>query len=648
MGGKKTTVVAKCLAEADRLLEMDDVGRGDLASVAKKAILDPARPYVACVPGPRQGGPTGPEQARRRAAILTDAAVREIAPMALDRDMPDSAAELRDHPPISSLPAWKHGLHRIVRRVALAANRTQGWWALAWAQDALRSDRGPGASVAKTAFHAAKVTGDDRPWIALRDALIRASCLDGVCCVHPDCRGEGEFAAMYPELGKGCFAGRKGNPAASKPHEEAEALVATLGLEGAREYALAQAQAEKKGSFWVEVLLGLGAQAGGKPARKPTGRPGAPKGAPDLSDPDAWAKRLLGWQDPKAPTRMVTLSDRPGGPGKQYQDVAVGQHAWLTPAQQAERDARGEYTSWASRHGWTPELVRLAHEDWERGSRTRGGKIPKEPHRVFYLGTHRAGWLAVEPGQDVPPEILAQWMSKARYPLFVSRRQLEKRKVLPRAAARWALDSGGFTEISKYGRWKLEAREYVGLVRRFRDEIGNMDWAAPMDWMCEVEMTAKSGLSRPQHIARSVASFVELRMLAPDLPFAPVLQGMLYEDYVLCVELFDRAGVDLRKEPVVGVGSICRRQEDTEALRTLHTLASYGLRLHGFGFKKAGLERAKDWLVSADSMAWSFGGRRCEFACPEGKASCANCLHRALEWRAQLLGGLGPEWQRDG
>ena len=428
-----------------------------------------------------------------------------------------------------------------------------------------------------------------------------------------------------------------------QPTDIARSMIAAFGHQEAESKAIDLALSQKT-IWWLEVVAAIKAERGGA----------------GISDPDAWARRLLQWRDPKPPTHTVKVSETVGGPGKNVQGAVMGQHAWLTPAQQAEMIAQGKWMTYHSRHGWTEELIRqmfqrcpqgaawCEREGLHQGEAWARDRIPHEPHRVFYLGTHRSGWLAAEPGQDVTPEILAQWLSKVRYPLFVSRRQLEKRKVLPRAAARWALDSGGFTEIKKYGMWKLEAREYVGLVRRFRDEIGNLDWAAPMDWMCEIEMTAKSGLSRPQHIARSVASFVELRMLAPDLPFIPVLQGLLYEDYILCAELYERAGIDLRKEPVVGVGSICRRQEDSEALRTLEDLARSGIRLHGFGFKKAGLERAKDWLISADSMAWSFGGRRCEFACPEGKSSCANCLHRALEWRAQLLRGLGPEWQRDG
>ncbi len=249
--------------------------------------------------------------------------------------------------------------------------------------------------------------------------------------------------------------------------------------------------------------------------------------------------------------------------------------------------------------------------------------------RTFYLGAHRA-----------------QWLAEAGVPLFVSRRTLEDRKTLPRATARWALDSGGFTELSMHGSWTVEAKAYAAIVRRLRDEIGMMDWAAPQDWMCEADMLKRTGLSIPEHIRRTVRNYLELRQIAPDLPIIPVLQGWTMGDYLDCAELYAKHGVDLHKLPVVGVGTVCRRQATMGAAIKLRWLADDKIQLHGFGLKKEGLEMAADSLVSADSMAWSLGARYegKESVCPEGKKSCANCLHYALDWRKALLAKLGPAW----
>lgn len=244
----------------------------------------------------------------------------------------------------------------------------------------------------------------------------------------------------------------------------------------------------------------------------------------------------------------------------------------------------------------------------------------------FFLGTHHPAWLA-----------------KLDVPLFVSRRSLAKRKRFPRARGAWALDSGGFTELSTYGKWEVTPRAYAGEVRRFREAIGGLTFAAPMDWMCEPEVLAKTGLSVMEHQRRTVANFLELKSLAPEVPWIPVLQGWRFSDYWRCQEMYEDAGVDLRAEALVGVGTVCRRQAMTEAGIILSTLASAdGLRLHGFGVKKTGLRQFGRYLASADSLAWSANARHNEPIPGHTHVSCSNCVEWALEWRGELLASL-PE-----
>jgi hypothetical protein len=72
---------------------------------------------------------------------------------------------------------------------------------------------------------------------------------------------------------------------------------------------------------------------------------------------------------------------------------------------------------------------------------------------IFYLGTHQVNWLA-----------------SAGIPLFVSHRRLAPRRSLPLARERWALDSGGFTELSMHGRWTISPHDYVQAVTRYATE----------------------------------------------------------------------------------------------------------------------------------------------------------------------------------
>ena len=241
---------------------------------------------------------------------------------------------------------------------------------------------------------------------------------------------------------------------------------------------------------------------------------------------------------------------------------------------------------------------------------------------AFYLGTHQPHWL---------------W--RVGFPLFVSHRQLaRRRRRLRPASCRWALDSGGFTELSLHGRWVTPAEDYAAAVAIYADQIGGLDFAAPQDWMCEPWIIARTGRSVREHQERTVASYLELRRIAPGLPFIPVLQGWRLADYLHCIRLYESAGVVLARLPLTGLGSVCRRQSTAEIAVIVAALARRGLRLHGFGVKTGGLHLYGHLLTSADSMAWSYAARRLP-ALPgcTGHKNCANCLTYATRWRHRIL-----------
>lgn len=241
----------------------------------------------------------------------------------------------------------------------------------------------------------------------------------------------------------------------------------------------------------------------------------------------------------------------------------------------------------------------------------------------FFLGTHKPHWLGF-----------------ANVPLFVSRRTLDTYKNLPVATAPWSLDSGGFSELSLYGAWSISTKQYIRTVRRYEREIGMLEWAAPMDWMCEPFILAKTGGTIRQHQARTVRSFLELADAG--LPVIPVLQGFELDDYIRCWERYERAGIHLRSETCVGLGSICRRQSTDEIATLVERLSEDGLKLHGFGVKTIGLTRFASKLKSADSMAWSFDARHGpRLAGCTGHQHCQNCIKYALLWRERLLAKLG-------
>jgi hypothetical protein len=155
---------------------------------------------------------------------------------------------------------------------------------------------------------------------------------------------------------------------------------------------------------------------------------------------------------------------------------------------------------------------------------------------------------------------------------------------------------------------------------------------------------AGTHLSVAEHQRRTVLNYAQLRDMAPDLPIIPVVQGWERDDYLRCVDLYwSLTGVDITTVPLVGVGSVCRRQGTAEAGRILTALHGCGLhRIHGFGFKILGLTEHGDRLTSADSMAWSDTARKLRrlsgvAGCTQAHKNCANCLPYALRWRRDVL-----------
>ncbi len=232
----------------------------------------------------------------------------------------------------------------------------------------------------------------------------------------------------------------------------------------------------------------------------------------------------------------------------------------------------------------------------------------------FYLGTHEPNWL-----------------SKAGIPLMVSHRRLAPRKTYPKAWGPWILDSGGFTELSMYGEWRVGVDEYIEATAVYQEKIGQLQWAAPQDWMCEPQILAKTGLTVKTHQELTVNNFLTLEGRGP---FIPVIQGWEIDDYHYCIDLYNESGIDLAQYKVVGVGSVCRRQ-DTATVEQLFTeLAKRDINTHGFGVKTVGLGQYGHLLTSADSMAWSFAARYDKAGAMVGctHKACNNCMRYAIKW----------------
>ena len=236
---------------------------------------------------------------------------------------------------------------------------------------------------------------------------------------------------------------------------------------------------------------------------------------------------------------------------------------------------------------------------------------------------------------------LLYWLGELEVPLFISRNRLVKCRTLPKARKAWALDSG-FTELAKCGYWHSSPEEYAQDTRRFRDAIEQMSWAS-MDWMCE-PWVVHGG----DHGGQVFAGTRVARNLAPDepddldLPFVSVLQGRSLQDYEHRARMYAEAGIQLKDEPLVGLGSVCRRQGNPRDRRDRQPLRRAGPVPPRPRSQDHRCRRYGHLLTSADSMAWSAGARRRPRLpeCTHRAQTCVNCPRYALLWRTKVLFAL--------
>lgn len=244
-----------------------------------------------------------------------------------------------------------------------------------------------------------------------------------------------------------------------------------------------------------------------------------------------------------------------------------------------------------------------------------------------------------------------RWLADLDVPLCLAYHHLADRRVLPRARAPWLLDSGAYSRLGKHGSWDtLSPRAYIAGVRHLAEEVGNLAFAGPMDWLVGDDQLRRTGLPVQAHLWNTVTNYVDLVDLwggdPADCLIIPSLQGRTETDFHACWDLYDRCGVDLSALPRVGLGSIASRQAKPEVARIVESLHDRApVVLHGYGVKGSGLRRYGHLLSTTDSFAWSFGARRGRLRhpdCTARHATCSSCPIYALAWRRQLLSTVGP------
>ena len=234
---------------------------------------------------------------------------------------------------------------------------------------------------------------------------------------------------------------------------------------------------------------------------------------------------------------------------------------------------------------------------------------------------------------------------------FVSINRLKTRKS-DFHVADWIMDSGAFTELNRNGYFEMTPETYADYIVRW-SKCGNLIAACTQDYMCEPFMFAgqektpeeieewkeelvfeganpvwfeqyprefedgPSKIGVEDHQRQTVYRYkwiLEcLRDRKCDTYLMPVLQGYEPEEYIHCLELYEKEGL-LPHGAYVGVGSVCKRNVNPETV--IGVLGAIkrkrpDLQLHGFGIKITALRDpgVRALLHSADSMAWSVDAR---------------------------------------
>jgi hypothetical protein len=171
------------------------------------------------------------------------------------------------------------------------------------------------------------------------------------------------------------------------------------------------------------------------------------------------------------------------------------------------------------------------------------------------------------------------------------------------------LDSGGYSLMLDTGEHP-PADEYIDYV-----ENADPAYFALQDFPCEPDVLDTYGQSVFNHREFSVEYSTHCLALANDRAIdaepVAVLQGWEPDDYLRCIERYEQEGL---LTDAVGIGSVCRRNADTDIREIVLTICDVlpERHLHAFGVKRDVLSypavlRALD---SADSLAYDWSYQR--------------------------------------
>ncbi len=252
---------------------------------------------------------------------------------------------------------------------------------------------------------------------------------------------------------------------------------------------------------------------------------------------------------------------------------------------------------------------------------------------IYFIGLHNLGLTFYFEQFCVSRHILNQRL----VPRWLQRGEKDAAK------KHWILDSGAYTELNKYGQWQITPQEYAKVVNLWQPSF-----FITMDYPCTQAVAKKTGFSIKKLQRLSLENSLELKLrYSGKSKLVPVLQGISADHYLFHLESYLKAG--FAGDALYAVGSLSNRQRKVamveKILKAIKKMVP-AIKLHGLGLKITSLRSpaVSRSLYAADSMAWSFEGRRrisdklCSKDClTPGKNNCRNCRRYARYWLEKLM-----------
>ena len=198
--------------------------------------------------------------------------------------------------------------------------------------------------------------------------------------------------------------------------------------------------------------------------------------------------------------------------------------------------------------------------------------------------------------------------------MFNKKKLRLNRGMIPDSTKRLFLDSGGYSFFTRWGEYPFSVEEYTTFANMVQDDYPLTE-VAILDYPCEPNTNRSLLQSNKERIDKTIQNTLECIDYDPNLPWVPVIQGYTLQEYLYCLEEYEKHNLPYDDFDLWAIGSLCARKK-VGGLRTIITNISQrvNMPIHTFGMTITFLRDPQIFFAihSSDSGAWSYNGRHYE------------------------------------